>query len=485
VSARTLQAAGAALLLACVIASPADSRNSSGPLALARNALGVERIDSLEYEATGEYYQFGQAPAPELPWPEFMVDGYFATLDFARAAVHAKYHRVQVQEPGRARPHSEQTQDQYARDGVTWNLSPAPTAIPANLAERNAELWASPQGFIKAAVAHRATTQALPGAGETRVTFTLPGGYRYVGILNTAGDVLSVSSFIDSPVLGDTPIEFRYSGYRDFGGVRFPERIERRVAGLPWYALRVSAVRVNTAQAFEVPTEIAANPVPSMSNVEVTELAPGLLLFGGGSHNSVIVEQVRGIVVIEAPLGEARSEAVLAKVRERFPGKRVVAVINTHAHFDHAGGLRTYVDAGVPVITQTRNAKYFEHAWAAPRTLNPDRLAKSRRKPKFQPFTGKLVLDDPLHPIEVHGITGSGHNDAFAMIYLPKDRVLVEADAWTPTPPGAKPPAVVNPLWLNLRDNIERLRLDVQRFAPLHGAPQTADDFRRALGQAG
>jgi glyoxylase-like metal-dependent hydrolase (beta-lactamase superfamily II) len=484
VSARTLQAAGAWLLLAFVIAAPADSQNSFGPLDAAQKALGVERIDSLEYEATGKYYQFGQAPAPELPWPEFAVDGYVATLDFARAAVHAKYHRVQVQEPGRARPHSEQTQDQYARDGVTWNLSPAPTAIPANLAERNAELWASPQGFIKAAVAHRATTQALPGAGETRVAFTLPGGHRYEGVVNLAGDVLSVSSFIDSPVLGDTPIEFRYSGYRDFGGVRFPERIERRVAGLPWYALTVSAVRVNTAQAFEVPAEIAANPVPSMSNVEVTELAPGLLLFGGGSHNSVIVEQARGIVVIEAPLGESRSEAVLAKVRERFPGKRVIAVINTHTHFDHAGGLRTYVDAGVIVITQARNAKYFERAWEAPRTLNPDRLAKSKRKPKFQPFTGKLVLDDPLHPIEVHEITGSGHNDAFAMIYLPKDRVLVEADAWTPTPQGAKPPAVVNPLWLNLRDNIERLRLDVQRFAPLHGAPQTADNFRRALGQA-
>ena len=116
--------------------------------------MGVDRIQSLEFDASGSYYQFGQSPAPELPWPEFKVDGYVATLDFARAAVHAKYHRVQVQEPGRARPYSEQTMDQFARDGMTWNMTPGPTAIPANLAERNAELWASPQGFIKAAIAH-------------------------------------------------------------------------------------------------------------------------------------------------------------------------------------------------------------------------------------------------------------------------------------------------------------------------------------------
>ena len=66
--------------------------------------LGVDAIQSLEFEATGRYYQFTQAPAPDLPWPPFDVDGYVATLDYARAAVHAKYHRVQVQEPGRARP---------------------------------------------------------------------------------------------------------------------------------------------------------------------------------------------------------------------------------------------------------------------------------------------------------------------------------------------------------------------------------------------
>ena len=174
------------LAAACLAASIASLFAADGPLDRAAAALGVDAIDSLEFEATGKYYQFGQAPAPGLPWPEFTVDGYVATLDFARAAVHAKYHRVQVQEPGRARPHSEQTMDQYARDGVTWNLTAVPTAIPANLAERNAELWASPQGFIKAAVAQRADAQRLLENGGAKLSFTLPWGVRYEGILNDA-----------------------------------------------------------------------------------------------------------------------------------------------------------------------------------------------------------------------------------------------------------------------------------------------------------
>jgi hypothetical protein len=86
-----------------------------------------------------------------------------------------------------------------------------------------------------------------------------------------------------------------------------------------------------------------------------------------------------------------------------------------------------------------------------------------------------------VHPIEIHSIEGSGHNDAFALVYLPAEKILIEADAWTPTPPGVTPPATVNPLWINLFRNVERLKLDVARIAPLHGAVHGFADFRAAI----
>ncbi|MFI5076124.1 MAG: MBL fold metallo-hydrolase, partial [Vicinamibacteria bacterium] len=161
----------AVLAAACVAASIVSLFAADGPLDRAAATLGVDAIQSLEFEAGGRYYQFGQAPAPELPWPAFEVTGYTATLDYAHAAVHAKYRRVQVQEPGRARPHTDQAQDQYAAGGYSWNLTPAPTSIPANLAERNAELWTSPQGFVMAARAHAAVVKPAANGGAT-VTFT-------------------------------------------------------------------------------------------------------------------------------------------------------------------------------------------------------------------------------------------------------------------------------------------------------------------------
>jgi glyoxylase-like metal-dependent hydrolase (beta-lactamase superfamily II) len=449
---------------------------AEGPLERAAAALGVDAIRSLTFEAAGRYYQFGQAPAPELPWPAFDVSDYVAALDYDRKAVHARYRRIQVQEPGRARPHTDQTQDQFAVNGHSWNLTPAPTAIPTNLAERNAELWTSPQGFIKAARANGATV--TPTADGALVSFTIDRVYRYEGAVSADGDVVSVRTFLDSPVTGDTKAEWRFGDYRDFGGVRFPARITRLIAGLPWYELNVSAVRVNTATAFDVPPSIAAAPVPVVTDVAVTALAPGVVFLSGTTHNSVVVAQARGIVVVEAPLNEARSDAVLAKVRELFPGKAITNVINTHTHFDHAGGLRTYVDAGVTVITHARNAAYYRRVWAAPRTIAPDRLARSGRTARFTTFTRKLVLADAQHPIEIHAIAGSGHNDAFAMVFLPKEGILVEGDAWTP---AATPPATPSPLWVNLHDNIERLGLPVQRIAPLHGTMQTIDGLRAAI----
>ena len=52
------------------------------------------------------------------------------------------------------------------------------------------------------------------------------------------------------------------------------------------------------------------------------------------------------IVVVETPLYDGRSAAVLAEARRLVPGKPIRTVINSHHHFDHSGGLRTAVAEG-------------------------------------------------------------------------------------------------------------------------------------------
>jgi glyoxylase-like metal-dependent hydrolase (beta-lactamase superfamily II) len=177
---------------------------------------------------------------------------------------------------------------------------------------------------------------------------------------------------------------------------------------------------------------------------------------------------------------------VIAKVKEMIPNKPIKYLVNTHVHFDHSGGLRTWVDEGSTIVTHQMNKPYYEQAWAAPHTLNPDKLEASKKAATFETFTGKHVLTDGKRAIEIHEITGSGHNDGFAMVYLPKEKILFEVDAFTPAAADAPPPATPNPFSVNLYENIQRLKLDVKQIAAGHGPRLTTmADLRSAIGASG
>jgi glyoxylase-like metal-dependent hydrolase (beta-lactamase superfamily II) len=63
------------------------------------------------------------------------------------------------------------------------------------------------------------------------------------------------------------------------------------------------------------------------------------------------------------------------------------------------------------------------------------------------------------------------------MVWLPKERLLIEADAYTPLPPNAPPPDKPNALNVTLIRNVERLKLSAERILPLHGRVVPAQDL--------
>ncbi|CAM3676779.1 MBL fold metallo-hydrolase [Polaromonas hydrogenivorans] len=451
----------------------------------AAESLGATRIQSIEFSGGGKWFQFGQAPAPELPWPRFDVSRYTASIHYDSASARVQLSRLQTLEPDRVRPAPiEQNLDQYVSGARAWNQAVAPAATtvtpqPAAAEERAAEIWATPQGFLKAALANQAQSRPLKDGG-VEVSFKLGGKYRYVGLINARDEVEEVRTWIDNPVLGDTLVETTFSHYEERGGVRFPAHIVRTQGGHRVLDLAVSEVKVNRTAPLLAPEAAASAPAVT---VTVNKLADGVFYLSGGSHHSVAIEQRDHVVLVEAPLDEARSQAVIKQVKATIPGKPIKYLINTHAHFDHSGGLRSYVAEGATIVTHQDNIAYYRAAWAGAHTLNPDRLAKSHKPARFAGFTDKHVLTDGQRRIEVHTLAGNTHNDAFALVYLPAEKILIEGDAYTPLAAGAKPPAQPNPYSVNLLDNVKKLKLDVARIAPLHGQLATLADLRAAVGQ--
>lgn len=463
------------------------------PLESAAQTLKANDTPAIEFSGTGRWFQFGQAPAPGTPWPAFDVSRYSAAIDYATPAARVQITRRQVVEPGRERPvPTDQSVDQYVAASQAWNRAvvaagaavPPATPQPAAVAERAAEIWSTPQGFIKAALANQATTRAARGGTEVSFKLAGNGSARYVGWLNARGELEQVQTWIDTPVLGDTLVETRYSGYQDFAGLPFPTRIVRSQGGHPVLELKVAQARRVASLPLPVPQEVA-NAQPAAVNVVVNPLAEGVYYLTGGTHHSVAIEQRDHVVLVEAPQSEARSLALLARLKETLPNKPVKYVVNTHVHFDHSGGLRTFVDAGATIVTQQDNRAYYEQVWAAPRSLGPDRLTASNKPARFETFRGKHVLSDGQRSIEIHEIAGNGHNDAFALVYLPKEKILVEADAYTPTAANVPPPAVPNPFTVNLYQNVVRLKLDVAQIVALHGPRVATLADLRAAASAG
>jgi hypothetical protein len=369
-----------ALTVTTALAS-AGCSGQTGTLEEATETLGAAELQSIEYSGAGRWFQFGQAPGPALPWPQFDVSSFTATVDYQTPGARVEMTRLQTVEPGRDRPAPvEQRAVQIVSGTSAWNLAlpagdapPAPQPQPAAVEERTMEIRVTPHGFLKAAAANNATSQPVDGGSE--VSFTAD-GRQYVGRINAQNHVERVQTSIDNPVLGDTPVELTYSEYRDFGGVTFPGRILRTQGGHPVLDITVSSVTANPALDLDVPETVRSFTPPAV-NVTVDKLAAGVYYLRGGSHHSLAIDQADHIVVVEAPQNEARSSAVIAKVKETIPNKPIRYIINTHAHFDHSGGLRTYVDEGATVVTHEANRPFYEQAWAAPRTLMADMLAKS------------------------------------------------------------------------------------------------------------
>jgi glyoxylase-like metal-dependent hydrolase (beta-lactamase superfamily II) len=69
------------------------------------------------------------------------------------------------------------------------------------------------------------------------------------------------------------------------------------------------------------------------------------------------------------------------------------------------------------------------------------------------------------------------------MVWLPRERLLIEADAYTPGAPGGAPPAQPNGNNVNLVQNIDKLRLNVDRILPLHGRVVPLSELLAAVGR--
>ena len=476
---RTTRAA--ATLLVFLVAAGVLAQDAGTVIDAAARTMGTVGLDSITYAGAAAQGNFGQSRTISFGLASTSIRNYTRTIDFTRPASLATGDAIAPAGRGGPPPQPYTYQQTIGADSP-W--------------EHRHSIWVTPWGFLRGAAANNATLGTRKVGEVTYRTLTwsppqkAPSGlpYRIVGYIGPQNTVDRVETWVEHPIFGDMHVEMTYQNYRDFSGVKVPTRIAQREMGMETFVAGIGAAQANppgleqlmsaTRRTDGPPTGASAPTTVAASE----KLADGVYRITGG-YVSMAVEFKDYVVVLEGGHNEARGLAVIAETRRLFPTKRIKYVVNTHPHFDHAGGLPPFVAEGITILEGDNSRYFMEAALGSPRTLAADRLAKSRKKPKVEGVMDKMVLQDDTRILELHHVKNLEHSDAMLIAYLPREKILFTADFDIPGPGQPVSPSIPT-----LIANIERLRLDFDRLVTVHppnpDRPHTRADLMASVKEA-
>jgi glyoxylase-like metal-dependent hydrolase (beta-lactamase superfamily II) len=329
-----------------------------------------------------------------------------------------------------------------------------------------------------------------------------------------------VEALEDDPVLGDVLLEVRFDAWVQHGPVRLPEHVETHLAGT------LVGEETREAMALDAPLDEPLFPLPAGEGAEgpaarsgrqrsafydrylamgldfdsfpagpepvvVTEVAPGVHHVTGAIHHSLAIELDHDLLVVEAPIDDARSLAVMAALTARFPAKPVRYLVNTHHHHDHSGGVRAYIAGGATLVTAAANRDFFTAMVDAPHTVQPDALAMAPAELDVLPVYDDVLTISDGREVQVIPVLNR-HASGMLMVFVPDAGVLFQSDLYAPglgkagaaleNPPV---PAMFVDGAVDLYQALSSNQLEVDLIVGGHGfGAATMDDLRAHAGAA-
>ncbi len=262
-------------------------------------------------------------------------------------------------------------------------------------------------------------------------------------------------------------VEYRFNDYHDVNGVAFNKKFELYVAGEETLLRQINSAKVNTTLGpwLGVDSELLVTEVLQPDPLTRQELDDGVYLIGGSGTYAMFVEMSDHIIAVG---GTAGLPDRIASLREVVPNKPVRYGVLTHHHSDHVLAVATYEEEGATVIAAAAHEQAARNAASNGETL------------KFEGVDKKMTLEDGSQRVEFIDIGATGHTEHLLVTWLPKQKILFEADHFAMPRAGPVAPAVTGTR--NFADALKRLRIKPKRIVSAHSPiPGTMRDLREAL----
>jgi glyoxylase-like metal-dependent hydrolase (beta-lactamase superfamily II) len=496
-------------LLATVLTIRSAAQDAASVVAEASKAMGADALNSISYTGTARNGAFGQSKSigdPMGPVNVTRITQYTRTISFAAPS-----------DPAALVSRASGPTEPPAVPGVppqpagVFNQNITGTQAGSNWAQA-LNIWTTPWGFLKAAAANSATVRQQGGqrvVSFSPANFKSPSGQSYTvtGYLNNRNLVTRVETRVENAVAGDLLVEFEYTNYQTMNGVQVPTRIVQRQAGMPTFDAAITAATPNPPNLAELLTPPApaggrggapggapaqgrggapaAGTTAAPGAPPVEKIGEGVFRIGG-NYTSLAVDMGDHILVVESGQNDARGGAVMAAAKQAIPNKPIRFVVNSHPHFDHAGGLAAAVAEGATILTHRNNEAVLERVLSGPRTLIGDTLAKvtARRKNVVEGVAARDVRKGTNGKIVELVHVPNEHSDGMVAVYLPAEKALWTADI-----------TVVNPTPVQLGvlksavQALDKAKIDYNAWIPAHppnpDRPLTRADVVAAVAGTG
>jgi glyoxylase-like metal-dependent hydrolase (beta-lactamase superfamily II) len=496
-------------------------------LAAASREIGEADLRCITFSGAGYGGAVGQTfeNAVNVDWPRIdALANYSRTINWETGTSKETFDRAPGLNPaswkyglgwrGGTATQKATRQTHIVNGRYAWHIDGAGEVVAAahELAELyQLDLWLNPPGFLKAArlpdanpIAFWRWEQIEKGRDGNVVqpekvhvvAITMLGKYRVDATINSRNQITRIKTTFSEPALGDFNIEHESTEQQTFGNVKWPIawhshhgwddnwQFYRQSTGHNGYGGKFPNVQPNACgDPVPVPSSVAEASVGH--TVMVERMAEGVYLMGGGPANSYAVEFRDFVAVFEAPGNEERSLAVIDAIAKLAPAKPIRWLISSHPHFDHIGGLRTYLHIGATIVAHMKNIAFLNRDVLnyEPRTVRPDIV--SRWPPtevsegyNYEAVQENYVITDNDRILRVYYVQPLRHVEGMLMAYLPAERIAFQADLFDTHEP---PRAAQLPAMRSLATQVARMKLDVATLAPVHGKPVPWSTFQTAL----
>jgi glyoxylase-like metal-dependent hydrolase (beta-lactamase superfamily II) len=339
-------------------------------------------------------------------------------------------------------------------------------------------------------------------------------GRNFIVLFDASGLPARIRTLDYDSALGNSTYDLVLSDWREVGGVKVAHRLDYQLNGRTVIETRLDAVRINPslpATAFAIPPAMQAAVAATAPTVTIPyqwvlrrqfigvyldsdsvsfdpravpglrlqDVAPGVQLVQGATHNSMVVEMKDHLIVFDAPIDDAYSAWFMGEIARRYPGKPVRTLILSHHHMDHTGGARAYAAAGATVVVGEGVGAHMRQRLEADHSQSTYG-AQPIAKVQVTEVKDRMVFTDGVR--RVHAIVIDNPHSQGGLIGFVEDvKVGFVTDLWSPGREqlGEK----LNAGQASIVAGVQKAGIAPERFAGGHGSVGNYSDLASRAGK--